>query len=244
VRLRLSGSLGACADARRRGLAAACAALLAAGAWAARPLATDDTSTAAAGECQLEAWIDKSDPVRAQVLAPACGITEELEFDMVLSRLVGSGQALSGMATGLKCVPEAAAFDTTLGQVRLGAIAFASWARDPALGWRGEGAGLAGLSSLTPDPDWNLYANAYVLRRWTDGHVVGGARAAVAWQPGEHWLLFVEGLWASDSTRIANAGLRFWAVPKVLGLDLIATRSASGSQAVSVGLGWYGLRMF
>ena len=48
---------------------------------------------------------------------------------------------------------------------------------------------------------------------------------------------------ASDSSNLRNAGVRFWAIPEVLGLDVVTTRSASGGLTVSVGFGWYGIRL-
>ena len=78
-------------------------------AHAARPMATDDTATAAAGECQVEAWGERVDDERSQVLAPACGLTDTLELDSSLSRLQGGGATLDGMALGLKWVPATAA---------------------------------------------------------------------------------------------------------------------------------------
>ncbi len=75
------------------------------------------------------------------------------------------------------------------------------------------------------------------------GKHVNGLRVALAWQPDERVLLFVEGLRASDSGNLRNAGLRLWAIPEVLGLDVVTTQSATGGLSFSVGFGWYGIRL-
>ena len=211
-------------------------------------MATDDTSTADRGTCQVEAWNERVDSQRSMTVAPACGLTGDLELDTSFSRLAGQPATLSGAAAGLKWVPEAASFETALGTVKLGAIAFGAWARDEKRGWRGDYVALVGLGSLTPVPELNLYLNAFVTRSLAGGPQVSGARAALAWQAGERWLLFVEGLTASDATRAVNAGFRFWLRPDVLGLDVVGSRSKAGGQAygngMGIGFGWYGLPLF
>jgi len=132
---------------------------------------------------------------------------------------------------------------TALGTVRLGALGGVFWARAPGAGWKADNLALAALSSLEFAPAWNLYANLVTSRNLDHGKHVNGLRMALAWQPDERWLLFVEGLRSSDSSNLRNAGFRFWAIPDVLGLDIVTTRSANGGFSVSVGLGLYGLRL-
>jgi hypothetical protein len=212
-------------------------------AQAARPMATDDTATAPGGECQIEAWGDRADAARAQILAPACGLTDELELDTAVSRIQGGGTAVNGLVAGLKWVPESAAFETPLGAVALGLEGGTFWARDAGGSWRGDGLVVVALSSLAIAPGWNLYANLAVSRLPSDGRIVTGVRAAVAWQPAERWLLFVEGLADNASSNVRNAGLRWWAVPNVLGLDIVTTRSRTSGTTLSVGFGWYGIQL-
>lgn len=224
----------------------AVAALLALGllaadfALAGRPLATDDTSTAPAGECQVEVWSEREDDLRSLTAAPACGLTDALELDTAFARVQGGGRSLDGFAVGLKWVPAEAAWATPLGEVRLGLIGGGFWARAPGGGWRGDTAVLAGLSSLQFAPDWTIYANAIIARGLDPGRWLPAGRAALAWQAEERLLLFVEGLWARESKPVGNAGFRIWAVPEVLGLDLVVTRTGS-STAVGIGFGWYGI---
>ena len=219
-------------------------------AWAARPMATDDTSTAESGTCQVEAWADGVDDARSATVAPACGLRAELELDTAFSRLTGQagGGGLAGASAGLKWVPSAASFETAMGTVRLGTSAYGAWARDAVRGWRNDQVVLVLLSSLTPLPELNFYANAFATHDLNGGQHIRGARAAAAWRQGDRWLLFVEALSASDATRAVNAGLRFWLQPEVLGLDLVGSRSRAADQrlgtGVNIGLGWYGLRLF
>ena len=56
-------------------------------------------------------------------------------------------------------------------------------------------------------------------------------------------MLFLEGLRSSDSSNMRNARLWLWAIPEVLGLDVVTTRSASAGLTIGVGFGWYGIRL-
>jgi hypothetical protein len=127
--------------------------------------------------------------------------------------------------------------------VRLGVLSGVFWAREPGAGWKADAFALAALSSLEFAPAWNLYANLVTSRNLDTGKHVNGLRMALAWQPDERLLLFVEGLRSSDSTNLRNAGFRLWAIPDVLGLDVVTTRSVSGGLTVSVGFGWSGIRL-
>ncbi len=225
-------------------LALACLAMLGR-VQAGRPMATDDTNTAPRGECQLEAWGEHADVERSQVLAPACGIADTLELDLGASRIVGSGAKATGLAAGLKWVPADAFFDTALGRIGLGLESGLFWARDAAQGWHAESMVAVALGSLAFAPGWNLYANVLTARSLSGGahgHV-NGVRTALAWQPEDRWLLFVEALAATDSSRVRNAGMRWWAVPGVVAFDMITTRSAASGLTLSFGLGWYGIRL-
>lgn len=199
---------------RRRARLAVAGALLVAidmpCAFAARPMATDDTSTAPAGSCQIEAWSDRSDVSRALTLAPACGLPGGFELDTSFSSVEHEQPLVSTAGVGLKWVPESARFGTPLGTLRFGGIALATTARDPVLGWRGDVAALVGLASLAPLPTLNLYLNGFVAHRLSDGPHLTGTRAALAWQPDARWLLFAEHLRTNDGERVGNAGLRFW----------------------------------
>ena len=212
-------------------------------AHAGRPMATDDTRTVPHGECQIEVWGQRVDAERSQVVAPACGVSDSVEFDAAASRNQGSSTAVDALSAGLKWVPSGATLETALGTFAAGAEAGIFWARDAQRGWRGDSLALVALTSLAIGPAWNLYANVFTARSLSDSTHSNGIRLAVAWQPDPRWLLFTEGLATRGSKTIGNAGLRLWAVPDVLGLDIVASRAGSSAVAVSVGLGWYGLRV-
>ena len=213
-------------------------------AQAGRPMATDDTATASRGQCQIEVWGQRVDDERSQIAAPACGLTDTLELDTAASRSQGGTAKVTGLGLGLKWAPEGAVHDTPWGSLSLGVEAGAAWARGPAEGWRGDSVALVGLASLAMGPSWTVSANLGVARSLVDHSQAGALRAAVAWQASERWLLFAEGLASTDRGRtLVNAGLRWWTVPGRLGLDVVAARDGAGSLSVSVGLGWYGLRL-
>jgi hypothetical protein len=206
-------------------------------------MATDDTHTAPRGECQIEVWGERVDAERSQILAPACGVSDSVEFDAAASRNQGSATTVDALGAGLKWVPSGATLETALGTFGVGAHAGVFWARDAQRGWRGDTVALVALTSLAIAPAWNIYANLFTTRSLPDGTHTNGIRVAVAWQPDARWLLFTEGLATRGSKTIGNAGLRFWAVRDVLGLDIVASRAGSSDVSVSVGLGWYALRL-
>jgi hypothetical protein len=206
-------------------------------------MATDDTNTAPRGECQIEVWGERVDAERSQVLAPACGITDSLELDTGMARVQAAAAAVSGLVAGLKWVPTEASCETGFGTVGLGVEAGVFWGRGAKGLWRAESLALVGLASLAIGSAWNLYANLFTNLGLSDGRHVNGARLAAAWQPLERRLLFVEGLASNDSKTVRNAGLRLWVVPDALGLDIVTARSGSNNTSVSIGLGWYGLRL-
>ena len=206
----------------------------------ARPMATDDTGTSPAGECQIEAWSTSYGDARALTVAPACGLTDQLELDTGIGRTNGAGQGIDALALGLKWAPEAAKWRTPLGLLSLGVVGASSWARDDARGWRGDTAAVAGLASLQLAPHWSLNLNLIGTRAWQSSRWDNGWRGALAWQPDERWVLFAETLHSSQTSAVRNAGARLWLLPQVLGLDLVLTR-VDGVNALGLGFGWYGL---
>ena len=82
--------------------------------------------------------------------------------------------------------------------MRLGVEGGVFWLRSPSQGWKADSMALVGLSSLALAPDWNLYVNLVTTRQIDSGRQANGMRLALAWQPDERLLCFVEGLRASD----------------------------------------------
>lgn len=206
----------------------------------ARPMATDDAATSAAGVCQIEAWSARDDAGRALALAPACGLTDELELGAGIARSNGAGAGIDNLGLGLKWAPEAASWDTALGTLRLGLSAGTSWSRERDRSWHGDGTALAGLASWQFTSAIALHLNAHGTRARSPSRWTHGWAAALAWQAHERALLFGETLHAEEAHPVRNAGVRWWLLPEVLGLDLVLTR-AGGSWSAGLGFGWYGL---
>jgi hypothetical protein len=206
-------------------------------------MATDDTSTVPPGQCQLEAWGERTSAERSQIVAPACGVTDAMEVDTWALRSQGTSAAVTGLGLGLKWVPADAVYETALGALSLGLEAGVVSARGPAEPWRADSLVIAALASLAINSSWNVNANLGSVRNLQDHKQSTGLRVALAWQANEHWLLFVEGLASDRANSLWNAGLRWWVLPGTFGVDLVASRYAGSSASVSLGLGWYGLRL-
>ena len=68
--------------------------------------------------------------------------------------------------------------------------------------------------------------------------------AALMWTPHPRWVVFAEALGAVRKDTDLGAGLRYWVIPDVLGLDATATRTTTrdANTVWGVGFGWYGIR--
>lgn len=210
---------------------------------AGRPMATDDTATVSPGECQFEAWGLRVGDERSQTVAPACGLTDTLELDTAATRIQGGKPSLNGLGVGLKWAPDEAVFATTLGSLSLGIEGGVFWSRNPAEPWRADNLAVVALASLALTPTWTISANLGTTRSLLDHKFTTGARLGAAWQASERWLLFVETFAADRGGSLNNAGLRWWLLPGQLGVDLVASRYTGSAASVSLGLGWYGLRL-
>jgi len=104
----------ACAWPDKRSLPLAAAALLAAPAWAGRPLATDDASILEPQDCQVEAWHQRTGSLREWWAMPACrvggwelgagkgeGKASILQAKTLLRAPRGSGEDSDGWALGI-----------------------------------------------------------------------------------------------------------------------------------------------
>ena len=236
--------------AARSHLALGAALLLGAGSvLAGRPLATDDASTADVGECQVEAWAERSrsQADAAGVLAPACGVRDGWELGGEWVRFQ-AGQALRSAASlGLKWVPAGAALDTALGPVALGLKVSLGYEQSAGQGWRHTSADLLALATWRPLPTLALHANLGPQHHAHEGRHSSHLRLAVAWTPHPAALLFAEAqaqdLPGADGANVKSLGGRWWLLPERLGLDLSASRAAAAGAVTrwSVGLGWYGI---
>jgi len=212
------------------------------GAQAARPMVTDDAAIATRGECQLEVWSDRLDDDRALSIAPACGLTDSLEFDAQATRVQVGGASLYGVGLGLKWAPDGLEFELPVGTLNVAFKAGYAWLRDAAGHWRHDGVGAAALASLAIGPAWSVNANLATVRDLAGRTSTTGFNLGVAWQASERWMLFGEWLATDRAAGVANAGTRWWWVPGTLGLDFSVGRTAAHGATIGVGLGWYGIR--
>lgn len=216
-------------------------------AWAGRPLSADDASTADAGSCQLESWLEGQGSDRALVVAPACGIAPGMELAADYTTFHPRDDVRAGAGLAFKWVPEAWAWDTAAGPLKLGLKLSASWLRPAGSGWQHSQLGALGLLTWQPQEDWALHANLGRARERSSGSSATLLNLAVSWTPAEQALLFAET--RANNRRqvfggtVNTVGGRWWLLKDVLGLDLTASREAgagSGTQW-SLGFGWYGL---
>lgn len=225
----------------RHGLLLAAVWLLAGPVQAARPLATDDAATNAAGVCQIESWVDRSDGGHATVIAPACGLTDTLELDFEFVR----GSPRSVIAQERTVALKWADPDMKLGDWRLGAKLGFSQSKEPGVSdWSDASRPLLlGLATLPIGETVAVHLNLGHERRPADGTSATVYGAALTWTPIQPALLFAELNGDNRSAPLRTVGARWWLVQDTLGLDLTWTRQAATRDSTVVGLGlcWYGI---
>jgi hypothetical protein len=216
------------------------------GAWAGRPLGSEDAGVADFGNCQIESWTEKAGREHAFVAGAACGVLPGLELGVDYTRPHPRDDVRGEAGMALKWVPESWKFKTSAGDLNFGLKLAQSFAHPVDHHWRGaETSGLI-LASLAPSDQWTIHANLGAVRDRESHDSAGLLNLAAVWAPQEHFLLFAE---VQANTRsetfggtVKSVGGRWWLIPKVLGLDLTASRqSGSGSTLWTVGFGWYGI---
>ena len=222
-------------------------ALLCFDAFADRPLASDDASTADAGICLVEVWAERAGAQGAQVLAPECGVAPGLEINAALTRLAAGQSPRSQTDLALKWAPKAATFNTGLGDASLGLKLTGVWQRPGGASWQRSHTSLQGLLSWQANPAWAVHANLGPLRDRASALNATQLNLALVWTPIEQLLLFSEAQ-ANDRRAVLggtvySAGARWWLSADKLGLDFSASREAGagGPTRWTLGLGWYGL---
>ncbi|MFY7867213.1 hypothetical protein [Roseateles sp.] len=215
-------------------------------AFAARPLSSDDASTADPGSCQLEGWGEKSGGNRAWVLAPACGVAGgwEIGFDATYLRPQDEFRGDAGVA--VKWVPKSWSMLTPAGTVNFGLKLGVSYERPVDSGWRRSGQGLLGLATLVVNEDFALHANLGPHQERATGQVGTALNLALVWVPHPAGLVFAE-VQTNDRRAMMGPTQRtvgglWWVAPDKLGLSLTASRPVGSSETQwTLGFGWYGL---
>lgn len=231
----------------RNGLTVTLLALISGLAAAGRPLSSDDAGVADVGTCQVEAWRESAGPDRAWVIAPACGLWAGVEFGADFTQHQPSEPLRREAGLALKLAPTGWKLATPAGELGLGLKFSQAWARPAQARWEGSGWSAMGLASLTVNDSLAVHLNLGVVRDTASATRGKVLNLALVWTPVERWLAFGE-VQANNKRDIfggtvSSLGLRWWAVPEQLGLDLTAGReSVSGARtAWTLGLGWYGI---
>lgn len=211
-------------------------------AQAARPLTVDDTGILDTGTCQLEAWQDHDAGTRDLHLAPSCGVLPGVEFNVEAIRGTPHDEMSQGTYVGLRWAPEFAQWQGWQFGARTG------WLREHSPGERHWQAGewTAGLMATRPvGDDVTVLVNlGHTHLSSEQGLKLTTYGVALAWTPHPRWVLFAEALGAVHKDTDLGAGLRYWVIPEVLGLDATATRTTTrdANTVWGLGFGWYGIR--
>ena len=216
------------------------ACLLTQAAHAGRPLATEDAGTNSQGQCQLEAWMDKSSGVRHGHLAPACGLLDGLELGLDLDAPSPASVAPRGLTVALKWAPEW----LTWHGWRFGAKLSTNSEKAPGETDRHQAdLSARAIATYQIDDQWTVHLNLGHARDKLTPQTATSYGGALAYAVNDRLQLFAE--WTGDNKTPATrgAGARWWLIPEKLGLDLTYSQgnATPDSKTWGIGLGWYGL---
>lgn len=218
------------------------------GTWAGRPLASDDAGTAEARTCQLESWVERGDGANAWVVAPACGIAQDMELGADHTRPGSRDLVRAAAGLAFKWVPQAWRVETRAGELNFGVKLGAAFEHPAAGGWRSAETGVLALATLSAGANWTWHANLGAARSRSSGATASLLNVALVWTPRDEALLFVET--QANNRRsvfggtVNTAGARWWLVKDSFGVDVSASREVGGGSGTlwTLGFGWYGLR--
>ena len=216
-------------------------------AHAGRPLGTDDAGTAEAGECQIEIWAERAADQKALVVAPACGILPGMEIGVDYTKFSPSDGVRGAAGLAFKFSPESWGLKTGIGELNFGLKLGASWAQPAGAGWQRASSGALALATLAVNDELTLHLNIGPERDRASGQTARLTNLALTWAPHERALVFAE--MQSNSKKevfggtVRAVGARGWLAKDSIGLDLTASRKASGSGTLwTLGFGLYGLK--
>ncbi len=68
-------------------------------------MSSDDAATAEKGSCQIEAWHERTRAQRAVFVAPACGVSDDIELGLDMVRPSPRDQIAGAFGLATKWVP-------------------------------------------------------------------------------------------------------------------------------------------
>lgn len=208
---------------------------------AGRPLSVEDAGVNDFRSCQIEFWLDRTANENVFFPGAACGVADGLELGVGLAAPRRTSRADAGREVALKWAPEWAEWQGW----RLGAKLAKAWDRPAGEGrWQDGAVNALGIASHAFNDAWTVHVNAGAEFAQRPSKTLATAGLALAWTPADRWTLFAEVFGTEDSGATRGAGVRYWLVPEVLGLDLTAQRTNTGGgvNTYTLGFGWYGLK--
>ena len=211
------------------------------GAHAARPLTVDDTGVNDVGTCQLESWRDHEHGARHVHVAPTCGVLPGLELNLEMVRSSPASEQAQGRLVGFRWIPASAQWGGWQFGLR------GAWLQEkPEMQtrWQDDNWSAAIMASRPLSDSVTLLLNVGHTHLTDQQQRLTTHGVALMWNVSPRWMLYAEALGDTRHTVQKGAGVRYWLIPEVLGLDLTAmrTNSRADSRVWGVGFGWYGIR--
>lgn len=207
---------------------------------AGRPLGTDDAGTVGHLKYQVEAWQEHGEGAHGNTVAPAFGLGD-FEFGLETARSrEAEGVRARETTLALKWAPE----NLSLGPVRFGAKAWTgrSYEKNEEESSKARENGAIAIASWSILESLSAHFNLGVLKDNVDRQTRRLANAALSWTPHENLLFFIEAMNQQSQPTTQSLGMRYWAIPEKLGIDLTVSRQAGNqnSNTIGIGFGWYG----
>lgn len=206
---------------------------------AGRPLGTDDAGTVGHLKYQVEAWQEHGEGAHGSILAPAFGLGDfEFGFEAARSR-EAEGSRARETTLALKWAPE----NLSLGPVRIGAKTWTgrSYEKSEDESSKTREHGAIAIASWSIIENLSAHFNLGALKDNVERKTRRLANVALSWTPHENLLFFVEAMHQQSQPTTQSLGMRFWAIPEKLGIDITASRQTGNqySNMIGMGFGWY-----
>ena len=207
---------------------------------AARPFSAEDAAVEPQWVCHLESWVDTSDESQHSHVTPACGLPYGFELVLELDTPSHHRTDIHAISSALRFAPE----DWVWRGWHLGAKLATAQERAPGDGkHRYAGWSALAMVSYPMNDQWTFHLNlghAHDRIGQRDATLYG---AAANYFPLDRVMPFAEINGDNHSAGTRAAGMRYWLVPEVFGLDVTASRTNAtpNSTTWGVGFGWYGL---